>query len=174
MAVELLGTDMYRDQHRIIAGQLDEIEKELEAVRGRGGRLPDAVGALRRLLVLLEVDVEHHAAEEEHAIYGPLERVAGVTPTLAACYREHGELRLGIERLRADLRRALGGGLADRVLEDCDALIQLVRIHMAREDEILFPAAEQNLDRSVLAAIPEVSEVLRSAGVTPPRPGGMR
>lgn len=154
--IEQLGTDAFREQHRVISAELDEIASELDTIRARGGGWRDATGTLRRLLVLLECDVERHAEEEEHQLYVPLERAkGGHSPALAECYAEHGALRLGVERLRHDLVTAPSHPGADAALfEDCDRLIGLLRVHMAREDEVLFLAAEQALDRSELGGRP--------------------
>lgn len=153
--IEELRTDAFREQHRIIAAELDEIASELNTVRARGGGWRESAATLRRLLVLLECDVERHAEEEEHQLYLPLERMkGGHSPALAECYMEHGELRLGVEKLRHDLVAAPSHPGADRALyDDCDRLISLLRVHMAREDEVLFLAAEQALERTELSAI---------------------
>ena len=151
--VETLKTDEFRVQHRVLANELREIEAALGLARAAAPSWRGAGAVFRRLLVLLEVDVAAQADKEEHAIYMPLRGAAGVlSPTLAACYREHHEIRTGT----ADLHRALlaaysghdpvPGALFDR----SEALVALVREHMAREDEVLFFAAEHELPRATL------------------------
>ena len=151
--VELLGTDMFRAEHHIISLELDEIERELEAVIQRRGGWRQAVPAFRRLLVLLEADVERHAEEEEHLIFSALARLpGGPTPTLTACYREHRDLRLEAEGLRRGLSHAFAGSPPPEreLFVRSASLIGLLRVHMAREDEVLFTAAEQELSREDL------------------------
>lgn len=153
--VEQLGTDVFRHQHEVIASELDEIAGELGRIRAEGSGWRPASATLRRLLVLLECDVERHAEEEEQLLYGPLMRSEGkLTPTLSECFAEHGDLRLDVEKLRHDLVMAQSGHTDDATLfDDCDRIIRLLRVHMAREDEVLFLAAEQLLDRAQLAKV---------------------
>ena len=154
--IEELGTDMFRSEHRVIRSELDEIEREFDRVIDREASWRQAVPSFRRLLVLLETDVEHHADEEEHALFAALERLpGGTTPTLAMCYREHQAIRLESEALRHDLACAFSGRPPpDRDLFARSAhLIELLRAHMAREDEVLFAAAEQQLPRGMLIQI---------------------
>lgn len=155
-SVELLGTDMFREEHRIIGLELDEIERELEHVIETKGSWRAAIPVMRRLLVLLEADVENHADDEERLIYGPLSRAIGrLTPTLTECYREHHELRIECETLRHELTDAFAGKPADAdgMFARCAGLIGLLRVHMARENEVLFLAAEQGLSHEDLLAM---------------------
>jgi hemerythrin-like domain-containing protein len=159
--VELLGTDLFREHHRIIRQELSEIEAELEHVQSTQGTWREAVPTLRRLLILLEADVERHAEEEEHLLYGPLgHHLGGLTPTLSECYREHRDLRLEVEGLRHELMMAFSGRppTDDALFTRSNRLIGLLRGHMAREDEVLFLAAEQELTHE---------DLIRMAGPPP-------
>lgn len=148
--IECLKTDEYRAQHRAIAQELHEIHEELTRARAESYSWRAAAPSFRRLLVLLEVDIAHQTDEEEHTLYGRIRECAGVlSPTLAACYREHRDIRVLTEELHHQLLTAFAaaepvpGALYDRAEE----IIDLVRIHMSREDEVLFLAAEQELPK---------------------------
>lgn len=152
--VESLKTDEFRAQHRVLDTQLAEIEAELETACATGASWRDAGHVLRRLLVLLEVDVAAHMDQEEHQVYGPLREYAGVlSPTLAVCYGEHHDLRVFTSELHTELLRAYSGHepVPEQLFAHVGRLIALVRQHMAREDGALFLAAEQEIPHDQLA-----------------------
>lgn len=165
--VETLGTDMFREHHRTIARELDEIEVELERVVADKSPWRTAAPSFRRLLVLFEVDVESLVDEEERLLYAPMRKEGGcLSPTLAACYREHHDIRVEAEALHRELLVAFSGHEPDpaALFERCARLINLLRVHMAREDEVLFLAAEQELPRQ------ELLEIAGTEPEVPPAP----
>lgn len=154
--IETLETDEFRARHGVIAQELHEISDELNRARAESFTWRAAAPSFRRLLVLLEVDIARQTDEEEHVLYGRIRECAGVmSPTLSACYREHRDIRVATEELHHQLLsyfaadQAVPGALYDRASE----IIDLVRIHMSREDEVLFLAAEQELPKSELAKL---------------------
>ena len=151
--VETLQTDEFRAQHRLLANELREIEAALGLARASAPSWRGAGAVFRRLLVLLEVDVAAQADKEEHAIYMPLRGAAGVlSPTLAACYREHHDIRTGTSDLHRALLAAYSGHdpVPGALFDRAEALVALVRKHIAREDDALFRAAEETLPRAAL------------------------
>src|SRR5688500_8991307 len=110
--IEVLGTDLFRDQHHAIAEKLHKIEDELTRLRTSNPSWRAAAPAFRQLLTLLEGELAAQMDHEEHALYTRLREVSGVlSPTLAACYREHGRIRLGTEKLYNQLVRTYAGQL---------------------------------------------------------------
>lgn len=150
---ELLATDMFRGYHRVFVDKLTKIESELAGVVAQGGGWREGLPGFRHLLVLLETDVEHFINEEERLILERLRARVGMTPVLHDCYREHGEIRLETERFHRTLVAAACGHPSESLFEYAASLIDLLRVHMAREDEVLFLAAEQELTHQELLQI---------------------
>jgi len=138
-------TDVLRDEHRVILSALDVLERAAEALASGGGPAEawwtTAVEWLRQF-----ADRTHHAKEE--AALFPAMVKAGVPSEggpIAVMLDEH---RLG--RLLVATIAASAGG---QRVSACRGYIALLRAHIAKENEIVFPLADAVLDDVSMSAL---------------------
>ncbi len=117
-------------QHQDVLAQLDAVEAELAA---SGSGLD-----LTAFASYLEGEVVHHFTLEEHALFPVLARyLSEEHGPLAVMNAEHASFR--------DLLSGLGAGIrsGDRRQQRACAedLVELLRGHIAKEDQVLFPMA---------------------------------
>jgi hemerythrin-like domain-containing protein len=122
--------ELLSKQHQEVLAQLAEAETRLEA------------GDLSAFAAYLEGDVVLHFSIEEGALFPVMERYLSVDQgPLAVMHAEHASFR--------ELLRHLGAGVraADRNQQRICArdLIELLRAHIAKEDQVLFPMASRIL-----------------------------
>lgn len=134
--------DVLTQEHRTIVAVLEAIEHEVRHLRD--GRTIDEP-FWRRALEFLEhfADRCHHEKEEQ-LLFVELER-AGVPaadgPT--ACMRAEHEVG---RRGRAAMSSALGAADARSLAAAAAAYVELLREHIGKEDDVLFPMAKSVLD----------------------------
>lgn len=120
--VELLGR-----QHQEVLARLSAVERA-----GCG------VGELADFADFLQREVMQHFALEERALFPVLERHIGRTHgPLGVMDREHAAFR----ELLQDLAGSLRSATAAQSQQHAHAIINLLRDHIAKEDEVLFPMA---------------------------------
>lgn len=128
-------TDAFRAEHRTLLAQIDQLR------RFSNGSTGDWTGADR-----LTADLTSHAHLEEELLFWHLEPQLGGGGPLEVMRQEHREIeallaRLGETRDPAETRA------------DAAALVQLAAEHFAKEEQVLFPMAEQILAADVLAEL---------------------
>lgn len=144
--IELLG-----GQHQEVLARLDAVEKGL-APSGATGWLADFVTYLER-------EVVHHFAIEEQALFPVLARHLPLTQgPLAVMNAEHATFR----ELMQGLTVGFHSGDVERQERCTQDLIELLRQHIAKEDNVLFPMASR------LLTADEQREVDSLAAVVPP------
>ena len=127
--IELLG-----GQHQEVLARLDAVEKDL-ASRGTNGWLAGFVTYLER-------EVAHHFAIEEQALFPVLARHLPLPQgPLAVMHAEHATFR----ELMQGLTVGFHSGDVERQERYTQDLIELLRQHIAKEDNILFPMASRLL-----------------------------
>jgi len=131
--------------HREALGALRRLETAALALEG--GAAPGShLETVREAHTILTSAVRAHNENEEAALFPLLEDMA---PS-SLFVHEHGELRALEERLA----RALDGpGPEQAVVPVAFAIVELLRAHIAREDEVLFPMARTLLGPAGLAAV---------------------
>ncbi|HEX5051494.1 MAG TPA: hemerythrin domain-containing protein [Planctomycetota bacterium] len=138
--------EVLSQEHQTIVAVLDAMARELGSLR-QGG-------AVRRpfwpsVLEFLEhyADRCHHA-KEEHQLFVELERAglpAAHGPT--ACMRSEHEMGRQLRRQMADALRAADA----RALADAASSFEtLLREHIEKEDQVLFPLAKSMLDEAAV------------------------
>jgi hemerythrin-like domain-containing protein len=138
-------TDRLRDEHRLILRALDL----LEAAAGRAastGSVPDAWWPELAGWVASFADRNHHG-KEEGALFPAMVK-AGVPEEggpVGTMLAEHDEGRALVRAI------AVGGG-AERV-RAAREFVALLRAHIAKENDVLFPLADAVLEEPDLAAI---------------------
>ena len=107
-------------------------------------------GELRTdLLAPAATGLRLHIYLEEEFLFPPL-RTAGLIPPVLVMLREHGEIWGGLDQLD----RALEAGVEpDRVLQICNQVEDVLAQHNAKEERILYPAADQVITDDVVEQI---------------------
>jgi hemerythrin-like domain-containing protein len=110
----------------------------LERLRAIDGGTPPADGQVADVVRFLEAEVMQHFELEERALFPVLARHIGDTQgPLAVMNAEHATFR----QLLAGLTAALRSGKLDQQQRCTRDLVALLRGHIAKEDEVLFPLA---------------------------------
>lgn len=136
-------------EHRRISTLLQVLERLCRAVEVDAPRLERAVDLLASY-----ADRLHHGKEERH-LFPALERAGlprGHGP-VQVMLDEHEEGRAGIDALRAGVRALRAGRPAKDLRSACARYVSLLREHIEKEDEVLFPMAEELLGASARAEL---------------------
>lgn len=124
--------DRFSSEHDVFISQLQVIE---DLTRG-GADVASVVAAIRTLAAPLLA----HAENEERALFPDLEpSMGGEGGPLAVLTEEHHVLHGQLDRMTADPPR----WELEQVL---DAFLRVLRGHIEKEEDVLFPAAAQLID----------------------------
>ena len=172
-------------EHRDIMSQVADLRKAVTELDERGeAALPDALPVLARVGRMMETQLVLHARKEDEALFPALEAIFGTDagPTYvmrqeheeihgqgqllrSTLYElnevEHPRIRAGGARLR-DL--AVSGGSADALKANAEEIVRLLDQHFGKEEQILFPMAQNVLDDAALAEISQKIEALIRSG----------
>lgn len=164
-------------EHANLAGALDAVEAVLRDVRDTGFTT-EADHALMRFLEVVDRDFVPHSREEEAALFpllrrrliadGEHSRGATVTTPVDVMRDEH----LRAVQLAAVVLNLLrvGSALPDErsarvvvgaALREAENLIELLRLHLFREDNIVFAAAQRLLSVAELDGLATATEPAR-------------
>ncbi len=129
-------TDRYRAEHAVFVQQLGVLTTML---RG-GASLYEVIAGVRTLAAPLRT----HAENEEHALFPALGPDADAPVQILT--QEHSQIERWIGQMTAPGSRV-------EVATIFASFDRLLRGHIVREDEVLFPMAERALDESDLVAL---------------------
>ena len=132
-------------EHADALGALGRLEGAVAGLRADPGSQRER-GTVREVLDLLMTSVRDHNQKEEDALF-PL--LSDIAPT-AFFEAEHRTLW----RLERELDHLLDSGPGDRIADLALEIVRLLRHHISRENEVLFPMAR-------VALGPEGVEILR-------------
>lgn len=168
-------------EHRDILAQIADLRAAIRDLDARGNAaLPQALPVLRRIGHMMETQLALHAKKEDEAFFPAIEAVIGAEGGPTAVMRiehkdihargellrktlhevnqvEHPAIEAGGEKLRA---LATGDGSAETLRAAAAEIVELLDLHFGKEEQILFPMAEQMLDESSLAEVGRKIEVL--------------
>ena len=134
----------FEREHEEALAALVALERAAEGLRGPGD-MATHFAAAREAHAFLVGPVKTHNENEELALFPELDDEA---PT-ALFEEEH----LALWRLEAELERALQLADAGRVAAAGLEIVDLLRAHIARENEVLFPMARELLGPEGLARV---------------------
>jgi hemerythrin-like domain-containing protein len=135
----------FEAEHREALATLRRLEEAALALEGGAAPEPH-LDTIREVHTILTTAVRAHNQNEEAALFPLLEDLAPSTVFV----REHSELRA----LEQRLGRELDGPRSEQVVVAIAfAIVELLRAHIAREDEVLFPMARALLGAEGLAAV---------------------
>jgi regulator of cell morphogenesis and NO signaling len=125
-------------EHREIDSGIEEFLAGANAGEVRDEPLRTALAALRRHIYL-----------EETFLFPPL-RAAGLLMPIMVMLREHGALWIAMDELETALPDAADGSAASAALLDqCRALLTLLDQHNTKEEPVIYPRADLDLDEAV-------------------------
>lgn len=157
-------TEVLRAEHEVILNVLECLEVvAAKAVRTRSLDLQSAEEILDFLRVFAD---QCHHGKEEGALFPALGRKGMPTHVgpVAVMLSEHEQGRAEIARLANAIQRSKAGddGCVDEFATHARAYVELLRDHIAKENNVLFPMAEGMLreaERAEVAAAFELHEV---------------
>ena len=150
-------TDELKHEHQIILIALDGVEREMQRVQG-GGPVPEERVGQMIDFVQNFADRCHHAKEENLLFTRMQDRGLPVNGgPIGAMLQEHEEGRRLVRAAAQALPSAAGGDAADAaaLASNLLAYVRLLRQHIDKEDNVLYPMADQILtaaDQTELAA----------------------
>ncbi len=173
------------EEHRDILSQVADLRRAVAELDERGeAALPDVLPVLARIGRMMETQLALHARKEDEALFPALEAILGADggPTYvmrqehkeihgqgellrSTLYElnevEHPQIRAGGARLR---ELAVSGGSLDALKANAAEIIRLLDLHFGKEEQILFPMAQNLLDEAALAEIGQKIEALLRSG----------
>lgn len=147
-------TEILRREHDVILRVLDGIEREVASIRAAGRHDSETIG---RILEFVRefADRCHHGKEERHLFARLVERgMAKEGGPVGVMLREHDLGRGYIAAVAMEIALP-GGGDSAHVADALEAYVELLRAHIEKENEVLFPMADRMLadrDQTELAA----------------------
>jgi len=136
-----------RHDHRSVLEQVSKLELGVLATdRGVRALMQERDRELLELVAMLERQFATHMAAEDQVLFPELERVlpqghAAVEPLRA----EHEELRAMLQRLGKTLREPARAVRDEQISVQARDLIDLLRIHIRKEESIVLNVAEKVL-----------------------------
>lgn len=134
----------FEEEHTIALAALDRLEAAAEALR-TGAPAEPHFAIAREVHGLLCGAVRRHNEDEERALFPLLGEDAPLGPFL----EEHKTLW----KLETDLVAAIDHGDRDQVARQGLEIVDLLRTHIRRENDVLFPMARALLGASGLAIV---------------------
>lgn len=133
----------FRADHARVLGQLDAIEREVFGARGlRAG----AAAKLVPLVALLDRQFASHMTAEDAVLYPWLAQALPESRlTIEALGADHAELRSLLAGLAAEIRRPAGRARDEQVGVQLRDLVDLLRLHIHREETAVFEVADRIL-----------------------------
>jgi len=135
----------FGDEHRHALRELDVLEQAIDGLES-GKPAEPLLAAVSDVHVFLRTAVKEHNENEEAALFPHL----GEDAPTAIFVEEHATLRALEKRLGEALR---AHDAADAVCEPAREIVGLLRAHIQREDEALFPMARNILGPEGLALV---------------------
>jgi len=134
----------FEREHQEALAALDRLERAAHEL-DRPGKHDTDLAAAREVCAFLSGPVKAHNENEELALFPELGGDAPTTPFA----QEH----VALWRLERELETALGAADAPAAATAARAVIDLLRAHIARENEVLFPMARRLLGEEGLARV---------------------
>lgn len=130
-------------EHQILLGYLDQLELlKVQLTKGDAGNQNatlEAVGTIGEHLI----SAESHHQREEQVLFPAIEKL-GIVGPIQAMIQEHEWLRpakQAIIDMAASTSTANGGNLFENLAAKIGYLSSMLRSHIAREDQVLYPMA---------------------------------
>ena len=127
-------------EHVVVLEKLQQLSQAI----GRQG--PEALQVVKEVAGFLDGDVERHLRKEEEALFPPLERIMGAEGGPTHVMRlEHVDLRAKRDEL-VKLVNKETAKVSPEIKGTSNFIIDLLEQHIDKEDNILFPMAQEFLE----------------------------
>ncbi|MBI3092088.1 MAG: hemerythrin domain-containing protein [Candidatus Tectomicrobia bacterium] len=147
--------DLLTEQHQHGLRELDRLDAALSRVQ-TSGNLAAELATIRQAVTFLDTEVRQHNQIEEDHLFPVLEATAPGGP-IGVMLDEHRELWAALDALQNSLRklaaRSTDEAARDLLLREGLHICDLLRNHIAKEENILFPSARECLTPSQLERI---------------------
>jgi hemerythrin-like domain-containing protein len=144
-------TEILMEEHRVIERVLACLEKMADDAAAT--RRIDVASATDAILFLRTFADACHHAKEEQRLFPAMERcgLPGDAGPTAVMRQEHEMGRNHVRAMDSAVTASTKGtaGAVDRFVAESRAFVDLLREHIAKEDQILFPMADKILPASV-------------------------
>ena len=154
--MESIMEELFR-QHRDAEGMLARLAAGVQRVRREGASGPGVAADLAALRREIQGEVLSHFREEEQALFPVLGRhLDSSGGPIAALMEEHAlfrQLELQFEEAVAALEAGLREGWEERLDAAAGDIERLLPGHIAKEEEVLFPMAEEMLSAEEWAEV---------------------
>ncbi len=165
-----------RNDHRSVLEHVSRLEQGALAP-GRKVREParERDRELLALVAMLDRQFATHMAAEDLVLFPELERVlpqgqAAVEPLRA----EHEDLREMLRRLEKTLRKPARAARDEQIAVQVRDLIDLLRIHIRKEESIVLNVAERVLTPREIDALDARIRLIARSGAAPSAPSGIQ
>lgn len=140
-----------RRDHRNVLDRIGALETRLR----RAGRPSAAEGeAVNELLDLLGLPFDRHMVAEDEALYpAMLAAIPAVSGSIEPLFAEHAEIRQMLRRLRELADEAPSAGRTEQIRIQVHDLADLLRLHIAKEETLIFRLAPRLLGTREIATI---------------------
>jgi hemerythrin-like domain-containing protein len=135
--------EMLREEHEVILGVLSAFERLLDRIAD--GKQIDAATLEKAVTFFRGFADGCHHHKEETLLFPALLEVFGEGGPTAVMLEEHEEGRGYLRGLAAGIPEAGSGAGRREVLANGRALVELLRTHIDKENEVLFPLAVRML-----------------------------
>ena len=148
---------LFRQLRRDHARVLQEIDAAAVSLskpgRGKGAGVP-AEGALPALVAHLEAQFASHMAAEDEVLYPALlGAIPAASGSIEPLFAEHAELRQMLARLAATLDEPATAERSEQIRVQVRDLADLLRLHIRKEESLVFRLAPQLLAPGEIAAV---------------------
>ena len=148
---------LFRQLRRDHARVLEEIDAAAlslsKPARGKGAGV-SAEGALPALVAHLEAQFASHMAAEDEVLYPALlGAIPAASGSIEPLFAEHAELRQMLARLAATLDEPVTAERSEQIRVQVRDLADLLRLHIRKEESLVFRLAPQLLAPGEIAAV---------------------
>lgn len=131
-------TEALKQEHVVFIAMFDELDRLLAHNA--------EVAELKTRVAVLAAGLLPHAKAENDILFPTLPSLGGEAGPIATMKLEHREIENGLLGIASQ-------SVPARVREDLAQVLVLARQHFAKENEVLFPMAEQILDERTLSEL---------------------
>jgi hemerythrin-like domain-containing protein len=143
-----------RAEHQAVLERLETAEACAVRISADGGAAPADIESIRSFARHLESQFATHMRNEDEAIYPLLEAsVPGTRHSLAPLRGEHAELRQMLAGLSRTLDEPAAAARNEQIAIQIQDLADLLRIHIRKEEAVVFAVAERLMHPSDLATL---------------------
>lgn len=133
-------------EHREAERQLIKLQISIEEPASQQSGSAQLHHTPKQLAEVFRSDLELHLRKEDEGLFPLLEKVfPGPTSPLVVMAKEHEKIKDAHQKLLLNLDAAKQHGDSSEASRSIRFLLQVTLSHFGKEEEILFPAAEQHL-----------------------------